>query len=92
MTIAVPSFDLPLIRTLGKTYYWQKLLDSGEVPTKCINIRDLTGALLRCCSATEISRTKCADGSSDREDSWTRKNAGTTAVNRSSLLTEAANG
>lgn len=27
------SFDLPLIRTLGKAYYWQKLLDSGEVPT-----------------------------------------------------------
>jgi hypothetical protein len=28
-----PSFDLPLIRTLGKTFYWQKLLDSGDVPT-----------------------------------------------------------
>ena len=27
------SFDLPLIRTLGKACYWQKLLDSGEVPT-----------------------------------------------------------
>ncbi len=27
------SFDLPLIRTLGKAYHWQKLLDSGEVPT-----------------------------------------------------------
>ncbi len=27
------SFDLPLIRTLGKAFYWQKLLDSGEVPT-----------------------------------------------------------
>lgn len=30
---AVASFDLPLIRTLGKAYYWQKLLDSDEVPT-----------------------------------------------------------
>jgi hypothetical protein len=30
---AAASFDLPLIRTLGKAYYWQKLLDSGEVPT-----------------------------------------------------------
>ncbi len=28
-----PSFDLPLIRTLGKAFYWQKLLDSGEVST-----------------------------------------------------------
>ena len=28
-----PSFDLPLIRTLGKAFYWQKLLDSGEVAT-----------------------------------------------------------
>lgn len=24
------SFDLPMIRTLGKAFYWQKLLDSGE--------------------------------------------------------------
>ena len=28
-----PSFDLPLIRTLGKAFYWQKMLDSGEVAT-----------------------------------------------------------
>jgi hypothetical protein len=27
------NFDLPLIRTLGKAFYWQKLLDSGEVDT-----------------------------------------------------------
>jgi hypothetical protein len=25
------SFDLPLIRTLGKAFYWQRMLDSGEV-------------------------------------------------------------
>ena len=25
-----PSFDLPLIRTLGKAFYWQRLLDTGE--------------------------------------------------------------
>jgi hypothetical protein len=25
------SFDLPLIRTLGKAFYWQRLLDSGDV-------------------------------------------------------------
>lgn len=30
---STPSFDLPLIRTLGKAFYWQRLLDSGEVPT-----------------------------------------------------------
>ena len=30
---SAPSFDLPLIRTLGKAFYWQRLLDSGEVPT-----------------------------------------------------------
>jgi hypothetical protein len=25
------SFDLPLIRTLGKAFYWQRMIDSGEV-------------------------------------------------------------
>lgn len=25
------SFDLPLIRTLGKAYYWQRLLETGAV-------------------------------------------------------------
>lgn len=25
------TFDLPLIRTLGKAFYWQKLIDTGEV-------------------------------------------------------------
>ncbi len=25
------SFDLPMIRTLGKAFYWQKLLDTGTV-------------------------------------------------------------
>ncbi|MFZ5581023.1 MAG: hypothetical protein ACOZCK_00010 [Pseudomonadota bacterium] len=25
------SFDFPMIRTIGKAFYWQKLLDSGEV-------------------------------------------------------------
>lgn len=25
------SFDLPMIRTLGKAFFWQRLLDSGEV-------------------------------------------------------------
>lgn len=25
------SVDLPMIRTLGKAFYWQRLLDSGEV-------------------------------------------------------------
>ena len=24
------SFDLPLIRTLGKAFYWQRLLDTGD--------------------------------------------------------------
>lgn len=24
------SFDLPLIRTLGKAFYWQKMIDTGE--------------------------------------------------------------
>ena len=33
-TVAVKttsSFDLPLIRTLGKAFYWQKMIDTGEV-------------------------------------------------------------
>lgn len=25
------SVDLPMIRTLGKAYYWQRLLDAGEI-------------------------------------------------------------
>ena len=25
------SFDLPLIRTLGKAIYWQRMIDTGEV-------------------------------------------------------------
>ncbi len=25
------SLDLPMIRTIGKAFYWQRLLDSGEV-------------------------------------------------------------
>lgn len=29
--------DIPMIRTLGKAFYWQKLLDQGKYPT----IRDL---------------------------------------------------
>ena len=28
---ATSSFDLPLIRTLGKAFYWQKMIDTGEV-------------------------------------------------------------
>ncbi len=28
---ATTSFDLPLIRTLGKAFYWQKMIDTGEV-------------------------------------------------------------
>lgn len=31
VTTFKPSLDLPLIRTLGKAFYWQSLLDSGEV-------------------------------------------------------------
>ncbi len=28
---ATSSFDLPLIRTIGKAFYWQKMIDTGEV-------------------------------------------------------------
>ena len=28
---ATASFDLPLIRTLGKAFYWQRMIDTGEV-------------------------------------------------------------
>jgi len=38
---ATTSMDLPLIRTLGKAFYWQKLLDQGKYPT----IRDMAHAL-----------------------------------------------
>ncbi len=33
--------DLPMIRTLGKAFYWQKLLDQGKYPT----VRDMARAL-----------------------------------------------
>ncbi len=29
-SMITPSFDLPMIRTIGRAFYWQKLLDSGE--------------------------------------------------------------
>ena len=28
---ATSSFDLPLIRTLVKAFYWQRMIDTGEV-------------------------------------------------------------
>ena len=28
---ATSSFDLPLLRTLGKAFYWQRMIDTGEV-------------------------------------------------------------
>ena len=28
---AMSSFDLPLIQTLGKAFYWQRMIDIGEV-------------------------------------------------------------
>ena len=28
---ATSSFDLPLIRTLGKAFYWQRMIDTGEM-------------------------------------------------------------
>ncbi|AKJ30646.1 hypothetical protein [Caldimonas brevitalea] len=30
---AQPTFDLSMIKVLGKAFYWQRLLDSGEVQT-----------------------------------------------------------
>lgn len=33
--------DIPMIRTLGKAFYWQKLLDQGDFAT----IRDLSRAM-----------------------------------------------
>ena len=38
---ATSSFDLPLIRTLGKAFYWQRLIDTGEVA----NASDLARSL-----------------------------------------------
>ena len=29
----IGGFDVPMIKTLGKAFYWQRLLDTGEVPT-----------------------------------------------------------
>ena len=38
---ATSSFDLPLIRTLGKAFYWQRMIDMGEVA----NASDLARSL-----------------------------------------------
>ena len=29
---ATSSFDLPLIRTLGKAFYWQRMIDTARWP------------------------------------------------------------
>jgi hypothetical protein len=36
---ATASFDLPLIRTLGKAFYWQRMIDTGEVGWVCEVLR-----------------------------------------------------
>jgi len=53
---AASSFDLPLIRTLGKAFYWQGLIDSGEVPNASELARDLKLEVGWVCEVLRMTR------------------------------------
>ena len=53
---AASSFDLPLIRTLGKAFYWQGLIDSGEVANASELARDLKLEVGWVCEVLRMTR------------------------------------
>ena len=53
---APSSFDLPLIRTLGKAFYWQRLIDSGEVANASELARTLKLEIGWVCEVLRITR------------------------------------
>ena len=50
------SFDLPLIRTLGKAFYWQGLIDSGEVANASDLARNLKLEVGWVCEVLRMTR------------------------------------
>ncbi len=53
---ATSSFDLPLIRTLGKTFYWQRMIDTGEVANASELARRLKLELGWVCEVLRMTR------------------------------------
>jgi len=53
---APSSFDLPLIRTLGKAFYWQGLIDSGEIANASELARELKLEVGRVCEVLRMTR------------------------------------
>ena len=55
-TKAPSSFDLPLIRTLGKAFYWQRMIDSGEVANASELARNLKLEVGWVCEVLRMTR------------------------------------
>ena len=53
---AATSHDLPLIRTLGKAFYWQRLIDSGEVANASELARNLKLEVGWVCEVLRMTR------------------------------------
>ena len=53
---ATSSFDLPLIRTLGKAFYWQRLIDTGEVANASELARNLKLEVGWVCEVLRMTR------------------------------------
>ena len=50
------SFDLPLIRTLGKAFYWQRMIDTGEVANASELARNLKLEVGWVCEVLRMTR------------------------------------
>ena len=53
---AASTFDLPLIRTLGKAFYWQRLIDTGEVANASELARNLKLEVGWVCEVLRMTR------------------------------------
>ena len=54
--ISPSSCDLPLFRTLGKAFYWQRMIDSGEVANASELARDLKLEIGWVCEVLRMTR------------------------------------
>ena len=53
---ATSSFDLPLLRTLGKAFYWQRMIDTGEVANASELARNLKLEVGWVCEVLRMTR------------------------------------
>ena len=53
---ATSSFDLPLIHTLGKAFYWQRMIDTGEVSNASELARSLQLDMGWACEVLRMTR------------------------------------